>query len=160
MSDFDIIGRAEKVDIPSQGLKRVPAKIDTGADVSAIWASSISETEDGLSFCLFDEGNVFYTGERLFLPKGEYTVTRVANSFGVRELRYKIKLSVRIKGRLLKGTFTLSNRSTKTYPILLGRRLLKGKFLVNVAEGKPLRAEERRSKEKLAEDLKEMRGDS
>lgn len=160
MSDLDIIGRAEKIDLPAQGLKKIPAKIDTGADVSSIWASNVKESEDGLTFCLFDEGSDFYTGELLTVAKDDYTVTRVANSFGVREIRYKIKLSVRVKGRLLNGTFTLSDRSSKTYPILLGRRLLKGKFLVNVAEGKPLATAERISKQKLAEDLKKIRGDS
>jgi len=151
-----IIGRAERIDLPKQGIHGVPAKTDTGADSSAIWGSNITETPDGLECTLFGPGSEFYTGQKLEFGAGEYDVTRVANSFGNREFRYKIKLTVRVKDRLVNGSFTLADRSAKTYPILLGRSLLRAKFVVDVTEGKPLRREEREKQEQLEQELRKM----
>ena len=155
-TDTIIIGRAERIDLPNQGVYKVPAKTDTGADSSSIWATGISETSEGLTFALFGPGSEFYTGEKLEFGAGEYEVTRVANSFGVREFRYKVKLTVRVRGRVVNGSFTLADRSAKTYPILLGRSLLRGKFVVDVTEGKPLRREEREKQEQLEQELRKM----
>jgi hypothetical protein len=151
-SELAVIGRAERVDLPKLGLSGVPAKIDTGADLSAIWCSSVIETEGGLDCVLFGPGSEFYTGQTLHFAPGEYQDTRIANSFDEREVRYKVKLAVRVKGRLVKGSFTLADRSTKIYPILLGKRLLYNKFLVDVTAGQPLVEEERERKLSYARD--------
>lgn len=156
-TNLTIIGRAERIDLPNLGLAGVPAKIDTGADLSSIWGSKVSETSEGGLMCtLFAPGNEFYTGEKLHFPSGEYEVTRVANSFGDKEFRYKIKLTIRVKGRRVKGSFTLADRSAKTYPVLLGRSLLKGKFVVDVKAGDPLLKEEREQKARLREELRKI----
>lgn len=148
-----IIGRAVKVAFPELGLKQVPAKIDTGADASSIWASSVVLDGTDLVCVFFGPESTFYTGKQVRFPKGEYSLTRVASSFGHREVRYKVKLSIRIGGKSINATFTLSNRSNKTYPILIGRRLLHGKFLVDVSTGSPLVAAEREKKRQLESDL-------
>lgn len=150
------IGRAERVDFPSLGLLKVPAKIDTGADVSSIWATDIKKTPEGLRFVLFGESSKFYSGEMITVTPSAFSVTRVANSFGVKEFRYKVKLTIRVKNKRIRGTFTLADRSQKTYPILLGRRLLSGKFIVDVTRGRPLKKAERRNKKTLLEDLKRL----
>ena len=136
------IGRAEKLDLLDFGITDVPAKIDTGADTSSIWATKVQEKEDGLYFVLFGPDSPHYTGVVQRFTAPDYSMTRVANSFGQKELRYKVKLRVKVKGRAIRATFTLSDRSQKTYPILLGRRLLHGKFVVDVSGGAPLLEEE------------------
>lgn len=151
-----IIGRAERVDFPDLRLEHVPAKVDTGADISTIWASSVVEKPDGLHCIFFDKGSKYYTGEEIVVTK-DYTITRVASSFGHKELRYKIKLRIRVSGRLVRATFTLSDRSRKTYPILLGRRLLKNKFLVDVAQGKPLVSSEELKAKRLSKELDQIK---
>jgi len=138
-----IIGRAERVDLPKLGIFRVPAKTDTGADSSAIWASDIRETKAGLEFVLFGSGDEFYNGEKLHYSPEDYEITGVTNSFGEREERYKVRLGVRVKGRLVRGSFTLADRSSMTYPILLGRSLLRGRFVVDVKAGEPLSKKEK-----------------
>lgn len=137
------IGRAEKIELRDYGLESIPAKVDTGADSSTIWASAISEDTKGLHFTLFGPGSEYYTGEMCHVAKSDYVQTQVENSFGHSETRYKVKLSVTLKGHQVRATFTLSDRATKTYPVLLGRRLLRGKFLVDVADGDPLHEAER-----------------
>jgi len=60
-----IIGSKELVDFPELGFVRVPAKIDTGADSSSIWASDITEQDGKLEFYLFDEQSPYYTGQKV-----------------------------------------------------------------------------------------------
>ena len=138
-----IIGRAELVEFPSLGLSKIPAKTDTGADSSSIWASKVTEKDNNLFVVFFGPSSEFYTGEVIRFRQSSYSLVRVENSFGQREIRYKIKLPVKVKGKLIRATFTLSDRKNKTYPILLGRRMLSGKFLVDVQSGSPLKKNER-----------------
>lgn len=148
------IGRAEIIQLLDYDIT-VVAKVDSGADLSSIWASHVVESTSGkLSFCLFGPGHPAYTGQAIVVPAGKFSKTRIANSFGHREIRYTMKLRVNIKGRIINGTFTLANRSEKLYPILLGRRLLKGKFVVDVAQGDPLHGQEKARKQKLQLELK------
>jgi hypothetical protein len=147
------IGRAEKVYILDYFDKPLVAKVDTGADLSSIWASNIREDNGDLTFCLLGPESPAFTGNIIHLHESEYSITRVANSFGQRELRYMVKLRIKLAGRVILVTFTLADRSSKTYPILLGRRLLQGKFVVDVSKGHPLRAEEQGRQEKLRIEL-------
>lgn len=147
------IGRAEKIDLLDFAVLGVPAKVDTGADASSIWTSNVEEKEDGLYFTLFGPDSPNYTGIQQRFTKPDYSITRVANSFGHKELRYKVKLRIRVKGRVVRATFTLSDRSQKVYPILLGRKLLTGKFLVDVAKGSPLLEQERERAALLEQEL-------
>lgn len=157
--ELTIIGRAERADIIDLDVKNVPVKIDTGADACSIWAHATEVRDEKLHVIFFDETSKFYTGTEHVFKKNEFAVTRVANSFGHREIRYKVKLGIRINGRKIRGTFTLSDRSTKLYPILIGRSLLHNKFLVDVSKGKPLVSLEKERAEKLRLDLKKMQGD-
>ncbi|HZJ34588.1 MAG TPA: RimK/LysX family protein [Candidatus Angelobacter sp.] len=158
MRPLTLIGRAEKVELPQLSTIKVPAKIDTGADASSIWAHKIENDGDNLNVTFFGHGSAYYNGQvHTFLPN-QYTITRVSNSFGHREIRYKVKLKICVKGRLINGTFTLADRSTKLYPILLGRSLIKHKFLVDVTKGGPLVAEEKARKAALREEIINIRG--
>jgi len=149
-----IIGRSERVILPDLSSIKVPAKIDTGADWSSIWAHKIVNDNQNLNITFFGPRSKYYTGKvHTFTPK-EYSITRVANSFGQKEIRYKIKLKILIEGRLINGTFTLADRSTKLYPILLGRSLINGKFMIDVSKGNPLIAEEKARKSALERELR------
>lgn len=148
-----VIGRVERVSFPSLGTKNVPAKIDTGADLSAIWASHLSEEKDGLHVIFFGKRSEFYTGKEVVINKKDYSFTKISNSFGHRQIRYKIKIKVKIKNRLISATFTLADRSQKLYPILIGRTMLTGKFIVDVSKGKPLHLAEKEHQREVIEEL-------
>lgn len=153
MNSLSIIGRAEKIGLPQLFVVKVPAKIDTGADASSIWTHRVEKIGDKLRVVFFGPKSPFYNGDvHEFLP-GDYSITRVANSFGHREIRYKVKLKIRIKGKLINGTFTLANRASKLYPVLIGRSLLRRKFLVDVSKGSPLIEQEKARKKVLKEEL-------
>ena len=153
MDDKQIIGRVEKISFPELDIKNVHAKIDTGADLSSIWATGVHEENGVLRFKLFGKKSPFYTGKQIEFQAPHYLLTRIANSFGHRELRYVVKLQLKLGGKIIVGTFTLSDRSKKTYPILIGRKLLNRKFLVDVSKGSPLKLIEDQKKDRLKEEM-------
>jgi hypothetical protein len=133
MSSKVIIGPAEEVVLPELGQISAMARIDTGAQTSAIWASA-KETEGKLSVIFLGKGSPLYTGKKTIFK--EFTKTIVTNSTGNTEERYKVRILVEIGGRRVRARFTLANRSKQTYPILIGRKVLRGKFVVDITHRK------------------------
>ncbi|MBO7718408.1 ATP-dependent zinc protease [Candidatus Saccharibacteria bacterium] len=128
-NELEIIGSTEYVKIA--GIDMIPAKIDTGADSSSVWASNIKMGEDGvLSFVLFDKSSPFYTGEKI--ETTDYMAKSIRSSLGNQQIRYRVKLPIIIGNKTLKTTFTLANRARNNFPILIGRRTLEGNYLVDV----------------------------
>jgi hypothetical protein len=139
-----IIGRADKIDLPEHGLVDIPAKVDTGAKTSAVWATNVHERDGGLAFTFFGPSSPLYSGEEHFVSEFERVV--VASSIGVEQPRYKVTLLIRIRRKKIRASFTLADRSTQAYPVLIGRNALRGKFVVDVQSGKPdYEAEKQRS---------------
>lgn len=138
-----VIGRTAAVTFPLEHIHDVPAKVDTGADGSSVWASELNvDRHHVLSYCLFAEGSPYYTGTRH--STDTYTVSTVRSAHGTLQVRYKIQMVVQLAGKRVRGTFTLADRSKNTYPILIGCRLLNKKFLVDVEKGdRPTKNEER-----------------
>lgn len=122
-----IIGRREFVDFPLLEISKVEAKIDTGAYTCAIHCNNIKLKNEGdkqtLTFQLLD--NRIYSFE-------EFTRKKIKNSFGEMEERYIIKTLITIGKKKIRTTISLSDRENMRYPVLIGRRLLKGKFIVDV----------------------------
>lgn len=130
--DLPIIGATEWVDVGKY--KRLPAKTDTGAASTSIWASHIRVEEDGtLKFRLFDKSSKYYTGKVFKRAPGQYKVGIARSSNGQEEIRYRVYLPITIAGKRVSALFYLSDRSKNTFPILIGRRTVAGKFLVNPA---------------------------
>jgi hypothetical protein len=128
---LEVIGRNLMVDINGH-VKDVPAKVDTGADSSAIWVSNVTVDKEGiLRFTLFGEGSKYYTGE--VIKRRAFRVAIVRSSTGHEQIRYKTDMPVKIGTRTVRVTFYLADRSRNNFPILLGRRTLNKKFLVDVS---------------------------
>lgn len=122
-----IIGANEFVKVNGE---LVPAKIDTGADASAIWASHFQITDDHkLQFTFFDEDNEYYTGEIITVE--EFDAVAVRSSNGETTVRYRTEVPIEIGGRKISVKFNLSDRSRNQYPILIGRRTIKNRFYVD-----------------------------
>ena len=115
------------------GIKNVPAKVDTGADSSSIWASNITMSPDNkLEFCLFGPESSLYTGKKIIL--NNYKVQRVRSSTGQVTVRYRVSLPIVAVGKRIKASFTLYDRSSNNFPVLIGRKTLKNRFLVDVSK--------------------------
>jgi hypothetical protein len=125
------LGQTAEIILPE--ITRVPlvARVDTGAKTSAIWVSQVTEVKEGLEIVFFGEGVPHYDQKTVIFK--DYSDVVVTSSNGISELRFKIKLSCKIAGRVVRAWFTLADRSSLTYPVLLGRNLLRGKFIVDVS---------------------------
>lgn len=130
-TNLSVIGKNELVEIC--GRKNVPAKIDTGADSSSVWASDIEITEDNiLRFKLFGPKSPFYNGK--ILSRTDYKVAAVRSATGEEQIRFRTHLTLKVAGKSIRALVNLSDRSKNNYPILLGRRTLNKKFLVDVSK--------------------------
>lgn len=127
------IGRKDKADFPELDLYNIDIKIDTGAYTSSIHCEQIEEQlKDGkkkIKFRLLDKTHPEYS-EMDFLYSN-YSQKYVKNSFGVSEKRYVIKTSIILFAETLNTDFTLSERGEMKFPVLIGRKLLNKKFLVD-----------------------------
>lgn len=126
------IGTTEMISLPDYGLDNILAKIDSGADSSAIWASNISEKDGQLSYTLFGPSSPNFTGDPIKTRK--YSLVTVKNSFGQKEVRYKVDIRIKMADKIIKSKVTLANRANNRFPLLIGRRTLKGKFLIDVSK--------------------------
>lgn len=152
MKEKVVIGRVEKVKFPTLDGEVLHARVDTGAKTSSIWATDMHETPDGLIVRFASPMHKIYQHEQLF---EHYDRVRVASSMGHAQIRYRVKLSVIVRKRRIIATFTLADRSTQVYPVLIGRATLNGKFIVDVQRGSPLRDEETRRSEILQSGIRE-----
>lgn len=130
-----IIGRAEVLTFTQPSIEHVPAKVDTGAYRSAVHASNISLSKDGktLSFTLLGDHPVCGALAQE-VSVTDFKQVKIANSFGHKELRYEVKLPVKLGNRSFVSHFSLADRSKKVYPILLGRKLLNDRFVVDTSQ--------------------------
>ena len=129
--NLEIVGTNTVVDFLNY--HNVPAKIDTGADSSAVWASDIEMQPNGiLRFKFFAPSSPFYRDE--FHEATDYSVSVVRSSNGSEQIRYHVKIPTKIGKRVIKVNYTLADRSSNNFPILIGRRTLQNKFLVDVSK--------------------------
>lgn len=127
-----ILGRSDRVDLPDLGLENIHAKVDTGAYTSSLHCSQAQVVDDELEFVLLDEEHPEFTGTPFRVRN--FVQREVRNSFGEAELRYVIKSRIRIHGRLIRAEFSLSNRGNLRFPVLLGRKILRHRFLIDVTK--------------------------
>ena len=131
-TSLPVIGQNELVSIGTRAID-VPAKIDTGADSSSIWASDIKVRRDGtLIFKLFGEGSDYYSGK--VFKRTDYKVAMVRSAMGEEQIRYRTRMTIKVAGRKIRVLFNLSDRSRNNFKILIGRRTVSGKFLVDVSK--------------------------
>ena len=131
-----IVGRKELVDFPELGIKGIEAKIDTGAYSTAIHAHKIwtdkIDGEEVLNFELLDPKNPMY--RKTTIRTGNYYQKKVRSSNGRLEKRYIIKTQMVLGGRKRKTSVSLTDRGKMRYPVLVGRKVLKNGFLVDVSK--------------------------
>ena len=133
-----IIGRNETIDLPEWGIEAINAKVDTGAfncSIHASFAEEVNREEKKfLEVILLEPEDEGYTGQKINIK--HYKVKKVKNSFGQMEKRFLIQTSMVIGNHTIPAAFTLSDRKKMKNAVLLGRKILKGKFLVDVSKVK------------------------
>jgi hypothetical protein len=130
-----VIGRIDKLDFPEFNLVDVACKIDTGAATSAIHCHHVRVVrQDGteyLSFSLLDPEHAAYDNKTFFTR--HFKERLVKSSSGQVASRFVIETDVVLFGETFRTEFTLADRESMKFPVLLGRRLLRKNFIVDVA---------------------------
>jgi hypothetical protein len=127
-----ILGRNDRVDLPRLGLSNIHAKVDTGAYNCSLHCQYAAVVKGKLEFVLLDEEHPEFTGIKYTFKK--FAQREIKNSFGEAEMRYVIKTSIRIFDHLIRAEFSLSNRGNLKFPVLLGRKILRDRFLIDVTQ--------------------------
>jgi len=103
---------------------------------SSIHCHEVKRIERGgaeyITFKLLDPSHPQYKNKAIRVD--DFTERKVKNSFGQSEYRYVIKTEVTLFGETFEAEFTLADREKMRNPVLLGKRLLKGRFLVDVSK--------------------------
>ncbi len=132
---MNIIGRIDKADFPELSLQNINFKVDTGAFTSSIHSHDIKEVEFNgkkhIEFKLLDPSYTKYK-DKVFKVKN-YREKTVKSSFGDIELRFVIKTKIVIFEQEFAIELSLSERSEMKFPILLGRKFLNKRFIVDTS---------------------------
>lgn len=130
--ELALIGRLELVRLPDLELGVLTAKVDTGAYSSSLHcrnAQVVSNNGKEQLIVQFQAGRK--RPKRVF---DRFKKTRVKSSNGMVEDRFVIRTRIKIGKRVIKASFTLTDRSEMKYPLLLGRKFLTDRFIVDVSK--------------------------
>lgn len=127
-----IIGFLESVCLPEWGIRCI-AKVDTGACSSSLHATEIEvykqNEEDRVRFFVdFPTANPPISqrcDSKLIGQK------RIVSSNGQISTRYVVETLLMVSGEIATIELNLSDRKTMTYPMLVGREALAGRFLID-----------------------------
>lgn len=129
--DKTIIGRRETVCLAEWGIQ-LKAKIDTGAYRSSLHVSRLellAGKPQRVRFDTADQHGKIHTLEARVVKQ-----VRVKSSSGHVEKRPLIQTRLRLGGHEFDGQVSLTDRSDMRSPMLIGRRFLKGRFLIDPAK--------------------------
>lgn len=130
------IGRVDKADFPELSLLDIDIKIDSGAYTSSIHCSDIEEIiikgENFIKFTLLDPEHPFYNNKEFNFKN--YNSKIVKSSNGISEKRFMIQTSIIIFNESFSIYLTLSERKAMKFPVLIGRKFLNKKFIIDTAK--------------------------
>lgn len=128
-----VIGWREWIGLPDLGVERVKAKIDTGARTSAIHAFEIRPFErDGQRYVSFLLHPVQHHRHPEIACEARVADERtVTSSNGEREKRYVVETRIQLGEEVWPIELTLTNRDEMGFRMLLGRRAVRRRFVVD-----------------------------
>jgi hypothetical protein len=130
-----VIGRQDIADFPELNLVEIPIKIDSGAYTSSFHCHNIEEFEDkGVKKikCNFLDPEHEQYHEKEFVFEN-YKIRKVKSSNGITEERYSVVTKIEIFNQLLPIELTLTERGSMRFHVLIGRKFLSKKFVIDTA---------------------------
>jgi hypothetical protein len=126
-----LIGRVEWISLPDFKIKH-KSRIDTGAKTTSLHAVNIEEVEQrGELFVKFQ--TLDSEGKVVELVRKVGATQRVSNTSGFVTRRYVIKEKIKMGNIEREVLINLNDRSKMEYKFLIGRNVLLGRFIVDVA---------------------------
>lgn len=134
MNNKKIIGRIEKVKFPEWDAAGIDAKIDTGAYTSSLHCHDIelNKSKKKVSFYLFDPSHPEFEESKFQTNVND--IREIRSSNGLAEERIIIMTTIKLLNKNYKIELSLADRSEMRYPVLIGRKFLKNKFIVDVSK--------------------------
>ncbi len=128
-----IIGWKEWIALPKLGILAVKAKIDTGARTSALHTFSLEEFQaDGQRMVRFGIHPLQRRKDiECFCEAPVLEQRRVKDSGGHYEKRYVIQTTAKLGAVSWSINITLTNRNSMQFRMLLGRKAVEDRFLIN-----------------------------
>ena len=128
-----VVGWREWAAFPELGLKRVKAKIDTGARTSALHAFNIRRMQhNGEDWVSFDTQPVQYAVGPTLNCQARLKDTRtITDSGGHKEKRFVIETPLKMGKQEWLIELTLTDRSQMKFRMLLGRHAMHGGLIVD-----------------------------
>ena len=123
------IGRRDRASFPDLGLTHIPIKIDTGAYTSSIHCSNFAIENGVLRADFYDEAHPKAKPKTVLFS--DFTTTKVKSSNGEIQNRFQIKSRIELFGKVYKIALTLADRKKMKNPVLIGRKFLNKKFIVD-----------------------------
>lgn len=124
-----VVGWRELVSLPELGLTGIPAKIDTGARTSSLYAHVLDDfVRDGERFVRFA---VDWGGERRFCEAIHVDLRGITSSNGDKQTRFVIKTPLTIGKLQFRAEISLADRSQMQFPMLIGRSALRRRMVVD-----------------------------
>lgn len=128
-----IIGWREWVSLPELGVDEIRAKVDSGADSTALHAFNIERFDrDGVEWVRFEVHPKKRSKTPSIQCEAPVIATRkVKNPGGRIEHRPVISTIVSIHGVQIRAAINLTTRDEMSFRMLIGRRTIRGKFLLD-----------------------------
>ena len=135
-SSKTIIGRLERVSLPTFNLNNIEAKIDTGAYNCAIHVDRlelfVKNGTKHIRFVVLDDEHPEFQDD--IHETSDFREKLVRSSNGEASMRYQVPAEIELGGKTLKAYLGLTDRKDLKYPVLIGRKVLKKNFIVDVGK--------------------------
>ncbi len=131
-----LVGALELCDLPDLGVSDLQMRVDTGAATSSLHVDNIEEfKEGGKRYVRFDIHPDVHNVDEVVTQTLPLSGRKVVKSSSAdKETRVVIKTPIQLGGMTWNIKLTLTDRSSMTSLMLLGREAMKNRILVDPSE--------------------------
>lgn len=126
-----VIGAKEHVLLPEIRKSTLLARVDTGARTSSLHCYSTQVEKINRKEVLSVR---FMRNSRKVIRFSKFTRKKVKSSNGQVQQRFVVRIKMLVGEQSYLTTFTLNNRADMVHAVLLGRKFLRNRFVVDVSQ--------------------------